>query len=109
RSAGPGRAPAGRRRTGHCSRVPRQDPASGSRAAASRSWLLRLVSADSRTVRRSGGRRLMVPSAGRRQEGFSMPTYMDVHEGFVGVTKEQLEEAHRADTDIQAEEGVSFD
>jgi hypothetical protein len=38
-----------------------------------------------------------------------MPTYMDVHDGFVGVTKEQLEQAHQADLDIQAEEGVSFD
>jgi hypothetical protein len=34
---------------------------------------------------------------------------MDVHDGFVGVTQEQLEQAHRSDTDIQAEEGVSFD
>ena len=38
-----------------------------------------------------------------------MPTYMDIHDGFVGVTKEQLEEAHRADLDVQAAEGVSFD
>lgn len=38
-----------------------------------------------------------------------MPRYMDVHDGFVGVTQEQLEQAHRSDTDIQAEEGVSFD
>jgi hypothetical protein len=38
-----------------------------------------------------------------------MPMYMDIHDGFVGVTKEQLEEAHRLDTDIQADEGVSYD
>ena len=38
-----------------------------------------------------------------------MPTYMDVHEGFVGATEEQFEEAHRADLEIQAEEGVSYD
>lgn len=38
-----------------------------------------------------------------------MPTFMDVHDGFVGVTREQLEAAHRLDLDIQAEEGVSFD
>lgn len=38
-----------------------------------------------------------------------MPTYMDIHDGFVGVTKQQLEEAHRADLAVQAEEGVSFD
>ena len=38
-----------------------------------------------------------------------MPTYMDVHEGFVGVTQEQFQAAHDADLAIQAEEGVSFD
>jgi hypothetical protein len=34
---------------------------------------------------------------------------MDVHDGFVGVTREQLEDAHRRDLEIQSEEGVSFD
>ena len=38
-----------------------------------------------------------------------MPRYMDVHEGFVGVTEQQFQEAHEADLAIQAEEGVSFD
>lgn len=38
-----------------------------------------------------------------------MPQFMDVHNGFTGVTQEQLEEAHRRDLEIQAEEGVSFD
>jgi hypothetical protein len=38
-----------------------------------------------------------------------MPKYMDVHDGFVGVSKAQFEEAHRRDLDIQADEGVSFD
>ncbi len=38
-----------------------------------------------------------------------MPRFMDVHEGFVGVTQEQFDQAHRADLAIQAEEGVSFD
>ena len=38
-----------------------------------------------------------------------MPKYMDVHDGFVGVTAAQFDEAHRADLEIQAEEGVSFD
>ena len=38
-----------------------------------------------------------------------MPTYMDVHDGFVNVTREQLEEAHQHDLDIQDTEGVSFD
>jgi hypothetical protein len=38
-----------------------------------------------------------------------MPKYMDVHDGFVGVTKAELEEAHRQDVKIQGEEGVSFE
>jgi hypothetical protein len=38
-----------------------------------------------------------------------VPTYMDVHDGFVGVTTEQFQAAHQADLDIQAEEGVSYD
>jgi hypothetical protein len=35
-----------------------------------------------------------------------MAQFMDVHEGFFGVTQEQLEEAHAADAAIEAEEGV---
>ena len=38
-----------------------------------------------------------------------MPTFIDVHEGFVGVTQEQFEAAHQADRDIEAEEGVHFE
>ena len=38
-----------------------------------------------------------------------MPKFMDIHDGFVGVTKEQFEAAHQLDLAIQAEEGVSFD
>jgi hypothetical protein len=38
-----------------------------------------------------------------------MRRFMDIHEGFVGVTQEQFDEAHRADLAIQAEEGVSYD
>lgn len=38
-----------------------------------------------------------------------MPRYMDIHEGFVGATQEQFDEAHRRDLEIQAQEGVSFD
>jgi hypothetical protein len=38
-----------------------------------------------------------------------MPKYMDIHDGFVGATKAQLDEAHRRDLAIQADEGVSFD
>jgi hypothetical protein len=33
---------------------------------------------------------------------------MDVHTNMVGVTPEQLREAHQADLDIQDDEGVSF-
>jgi hypothetical protein len=37
-----------------------------------------------------------------------MGTFMDVHSGFVGVTSQQLQEAHERDLDIEAEEGVHF-
>ena len=36
-------------------------------------------------------------------------TFMDVHKGFVGVSGEQLKEAHAADLAIEAEEGVHFE
>ena len=38
-----------------------------------------------------------------------MARFMDIHDGFVGVTKEQLAEAHDADLAIEAEEGVHFE
>jgi hypothetical protein len=38
-----------------------------------------------------------------------MATFMDVHSGFVGVTGEQLREAHDADLAIEQEEGVHFE
>lgn len=38
-----------------------------------------------------------------------MPKYMDVHNGFVGVTGDQLAEAHDHDVKIQDEEGVTFE
>ena len=38
-----------------------------------------------------------------------MPRYMDVHSGFVGVTEDQLKEAHEADLAIEDEEGVHFE
>jgi hypothetical protein len=37
-----------------------------------------------------------------------MPRYMDVHDGFVGVTRDQLTRSHCRDLEIQAEEGVCF-
>jgi hypothetical protein len=38
-----------------------------------------------------------------------MAQFMDVHSGFIGVTAEQLQEAHERDLAIEAEEGVHFD
>ena len=37
-----------------------------------------------------------------------MATFIDVHDGFVGVTKEQLKEAHERDLAIEDGEGVHF-
>lgn len=37
-----------------------------------------------------------------------MARFMDVHTQMAGVTPEALAAAHRADLDIQAEEGVEF-
>lgn len=38
-----------------------------------------------------------------------MTRFMDVHDGFVGVTEEELAEAHRADLAIEDSEGVHFE
>jgi hypothetical protein len=38
-----------------------------------------------------------------------MTRYMDVHDGFVGVTADQLEAAHARDLAIEGEEGVHFE
>jgi hypothetical protein len=38
-----------------------------------------------------------------------MAKFMDVHSGFVGVSAEQLAEAHEADLAIEHEEGVHFE
>ena len=38
-----------------------------------------------------------------------MATFMDVHDGFFGVTAEQLQEAHDADLAIENDEGVHFE
>jgi len=38
-----------------------------------------------------------------------MPQFMDVHSGFVGVTGEQLREAHDRDLAIEDGEGVHFE
>jgi hypothetical protein len=38
-----------------------------------------------------------------------MAKFMDIHDGFVGVTAEQLREAHERDTAVEAEDGVHFE
>jgi hypothetical protein len=38
-----------------------------------------------------------------------MPKFMDVHDGFVGVTEHQLREAHERDLAAEAAEGVHFE
>jgi hypothetical protein len=38
-----------------------------------------------------------------------MARFMDVHNGFVGVTEEQLLAAHRRDQELEGDEGVHFD
>lgn len=38
-----------------------------------------------------------------------MTKFIDVHRGMVGITSEQLEQAHNADVAIQDEEGVTFE
>lgn len=38
-----------------------------------------------------------------------MARFMDVHDGFVGVTEDQLEAAHARDLAIEAEEGMHFE
>jgi hypothetical protein len=45
----------------------------------------------------------------RSREPHQMATFMDVHSGFVGVTKQQLQEAHERDLAIESEEGVHFE
>ena len=38
-----------------------------------------------------------------------MAKFMDVHNGFVGVTEAQLREAHERDLTVEAVEGVHFE
>jgi Protein of unknown function (DUF4242) len=42
-------------------------------------------------------------------EKTTMPQFMDVHSGFVGVTEEQLREAHERDLAIEGVEGTHFE
>jgi hypothetical protein len=45
----------------------------------------------------------------RRLTEDDMATFMDVHSGFVGVTRQQLQEAHERDLAIESDEGVHFE
>ncbi len=38
-----------------------------------------------------------------------MAKFMDVHDGFFGVSAQQLAEAHQADLDVEGEEGVHYE
>jgi len=38
-----------------------------------------------------------------------MAKFMDVHTGFIGVTAQQLKEAHERDLAIESDEGVHFE
>jgi hypothetical protein len=38
-----------------------------------------------------------------------MAKFMDVHSGFVGVTADQLREAHQRDLEVEGAEGVHFE
>ena len=38
-----------------------------------------------------------------------MARFMDIHEGFFGVTGVQLAEAHQRDLDVEKEEGVHYE
>ena len=40
---------------------------------------------------------------------FLVAKFMDVHSGFVGVTEDQLREAHERDLAVEASEGVHFE
>jgi uncharacterized protein DUF4242 len=46
--------------------------------------------------------------ADRRKER-NMAKFMDVHSGFIGVTEEQLREAHERDLANEGSEGVHFE
>ena len=48
---------------------------------------------------------LMLPE---RQEVTKLARFMDVHDGFFGVTKQQVDAAHGRDLEIEASEGVHF-
>src|SRR5262249_10166201 len=55
--------------------------------------------------------RMERPPGGRHRtgRGCAMPKFMDVHDGFVGVTEDQLREAHERDLANEEAEGVHFE
>src|SRR4051812_13624093 len=53
--------------------------------------------------------RLVAYSRTAQHEELTMAKFMDVHSGFVGVTAQQLKEAHDADLAIEDTEGVHFE
>ena len=55
------------------------------------------------------GTLIPVSTTATSRESAPMAKFMDVHSGFVGVTAEQLAEAHEADLKIEGEEGVHFE
>jgi Protein of unknown function (DUF4242) len=55
----------------------------------------------------AGGEAEVDPSDSSK--GVLMARFMDVHSGFVGVTEDQLREAHERDLEIEATEGVHFE
>jgi Protein of unknown function (DUF4242) len=46
---------------------------------------------------------------GRDERRAAMAKFMDVHDGFFGVTAQQLAEAHQRDLDVEAQEGVHYE
>jgi hypothetical protein len=42
-------------------------------------------------------------------EVWHVATFMDIHNGFVGVTRQQLLEAHQRDLELEGEEGVHYE
>src|SRR5439155_17405317 len=60
-------------------------------------------------TRRCAGRTVLLDQAiGHRGKGGAVSEFMDAHRGMRGITPQQLLEAHRADLNIQGEEGVDF-
>src|SRR4029450_4360583 len=43
------------------------------------------------------------------EEESEMPKFMDVHDGFFGVTAQQLAEAHQRALDTEGEDGVHYE